>query len=88
MTRTGANLRIKAFLRGPEPPLVAALGMPRPSGPSLSGDAMVVREIRAAFIRAGIFQDPFPEFRRLNPEWSRERWDLALEEVTQAVGLR
>jgi hypothetical protein len=79
-----ANVRIKAFLRGPERPRVAAMGLPRPSGPSLSEDAKVVREIRAAFIRAGIFRDPFPEFHRRNPEWSRERWDAAMAELEGA----
>jgi hypothetical protein len=79
-----ANVRIKAFLRGPEPPGVAAVGMFRPSGPSLSADAKVVREIPAAFIRAGIFRDPFPEFHRRKPEWSRERWDAAMAELEGA----
>jgi hypothetical protein len=79
-----ANIRIKAFLRGPELPRVAALGMPRPSGPSLSSDAKLVREIRGALIRAGIFRDPFPEFHRRNPEWIRERWDAALAELEGA----
>ena len=79
-----ANVRIKAFLRGPEPPRVAAVGMFGPSGPSLSEDAVVVREIRAAFIRAGIFRDPFPEFHRRDPDWSRERWDAAMAELEGA----
>jgi hypothetical protein len=61
-----------------------AVGMPRPSGPSLSADAMVVREIRGVFIRAGVFRDPFPEFHRRNPEWSRERWDAAMAELERA----
>jgi hypothetical protein len=80
----GANLRIKAFLRGPERRRVAALGMPRPSVPSLSADAKVVREVRAAFIRAGIYRDPFPELHRRQPEWSRERWDAAMAELEEA----
>ena len=37
--------------------------------------------MRAATIRAGIFRDPFPEFRRLNGDWTRERWDGAMAEL-------
>jgi hypothetical protein len=79
-----ANVRIKAFLRGPERPRVAAGGMFGLSAPSLSEDAKVVREIRAAFIRAGIYRDPFPEFHRRQPDWSRERWDAAMAELEAA----
>jgi hypothetical protein len=31
-------------------------------------------------IGAGIFSNPFPEFRRLNSGWTRQRWDGALAE--------
>jgi hypothetical protein len=79
-----ANLRIKAFLRGPERPQVAAMGMFRPSGPSLSADAKMVRELREAFIRAGVFRDPFPELHRRDRDWSRERWDAAMAELAGA----
>ena len=37
--------------------------------------------MREATIRAGIFRDPFPAFRGLNPGWTRERWDGALAEL-------
>ena len=53
-------------------------------GPRLSADARLVREVRAAMIRAGIFRDPFPAFRRLNPGWTRERWDAALAELERS----
>jgi hypothetical protein len=42
---------------------------------------LVVREVRAALIGAGIFREPFGAFRRLNPDWTRERWDAALVEL-------
>jgi hypothetical protein len=79
-----ANRRIKAFLRGPEPARVGALVPGRAMGGSRSLDAQVVSEVRAAFIREGVFRDPFPEFARRNPSWSRERWDAAMAELQGA----
>ena len=80
-----ANTRLKRELRGElasrpgpvaEPPRAAE--PPRVAeGPS---DGEVVRAIRAATIRAGIYRDPFEAFAKLNPGWTRERWDRALEE--------
>ena len=49
--------------------------------PKLSEDALVVREVRGAIIRAGVFRDPFPEFRRLEAGWDRARRDAALAEL-------
>jgi hypothetical protein len=81
------HARIKAFLRGPEP---SREGGARPlfgSGPmggeglGLSRDAQIVKAIREATIRAGIFRDPFPAFHARYPEWSRERWDSAMREL-------
>jgi hypothetical protein len=57
-------------------------------GPVLSADALVVREVRAAVIRAGIFRDPFAAFQARNPGWSRERWDAALVELGVSSGTR
>jgi hypothetical protein len=76
-----ANIRIKAHLRGPEPARVAGSGPGRARAPSLSADAIVVGEVRAAVMRRGILRDPFGEFARLNPGWTRERWDRALMEL-------
>jgi hypothetical protein len=45
--------------------------------PGLSSDAEMVKAVRAALIRAGIFRDPFPMFEARNPGWTRERWDRA-----------
>jgi hypothetical protein len=79
-----ANGRIKAHLRGPERAGVAGLGLGRARGPCLSGDAVLVRQVRAAVMSRGIFRDPFEEFARLTPGWTRERWDRALAELEGA----
>jgi hypothetical protein len=47
----------------------------------LSEDARVVRAVRAAVARAGYRGDPFPLLRRERTEWTRERWDRAVEEL-------
>jgi hypothetical protein len=75
-----ANARIKAFLRGPEPPRLAS-AIRQPTGPALSEDARMVREFRRAFAAAGYRMDPFPQVRRHDPSWTRERWDQALVEL-------
>ena len=80
-----ANARIKRELRG-EPPAWPGIGlMATGRRPSPSADALIVREVRAAMIRAGMFRDPFPEFRRLNPGWDRGRWDAAMAELRVAA---
>jgi len=76
-----ANARIKREKRG-EPLPRSGVGTGAAwGGPVLSADALVVREVRAAVIRAGIYRDPFAAFEARNPEWSRERWDAALVEL-------
>jgi hypothetical protein len=76
-----ANGRIKAHLRGPAPPCVT-LGVGRPSSrPALSEDAKVVLRVRAALSAAGYRGDPFPQVRRHDASWTRERWDAALLEL-------
>jgi len=58
---------------------VAEVGSsPGGTGLSRTTHVMVVSPAIAAAIRAGIFRDPFPEFVRLNPGWTRERWDRAM----------
>jgi hypothetical protein len=76
-----ANARIKRELRGKALPrsgvgIGAAGGVPVPSE-----DARLVREVRAAMIRAGVFRDPFPAWQARNPDWTRERWDAAMVEL-------
>jgi hypothetical protein len=77
----GANVRIKAFLRGPEPLMVASAASRPPARPMLSEDAQVVIRVRSALAAKGYRGDPFPQVRRHDPSWTRERWDLALAEL-------
>jgi hypothetical protein len=74
-----ANARIKAFLRGPEQ--IPSARVAGPSRPLLSEDARAVREYRRAFAAARYPGDPFPQVRRHDPSWTRERWDAALAEL-------
>jgi hypothetical protein len=73
-----ANARIKAYLRGPE---LVPLTRSSAIRPSLSEDARAVREYRRAFAAARYPGDPFPQIRRHDPSWTRERWDAALREL-------
>jgi hypothetical protein len=52
----------------------------RPIEPGLSDDARIVKAIREAAIKAGLFRDPFPAF-QARYRWTRERWDAALSEL-------
>jgi hypothetical protein len=79
-----ANGRIKAYLRGPEPPRVASSVPHPPARPVLSEDARTVIRVRSALAAAGYRGDPFPQVRRHDPSWTRERWDLALAELVGA----
>jgi hypothetical protein len=85
-----ANARLKRHLHGP--PAVSAdhpglsLGRPHagPFGnesPGLSSDAQLVRSIRDALSRTRYQGDGFGLLRRERPDWTRERWDCALEEL-------
>ena len=73
-----ARRRLRDHLHGrPE----AAKGSRPSSSMGSSGDARLVREVRAATIRAGIFRDPWPAFLARNPAWTRGRWEAALAEL-------
>lgn len=84
-----ANARIKAWLRGEgrppgdsgsPPPMIHPLS--RDVGqPGLSADARIVKAVREAAIRAGIFRDPYPAFRSRYPEWDPARWAAAMTEL-------
>lgn len=75
-----ASSRLKRHLYGvPCGVVVAASVGLRAAAPS--ADALLVREIRAAVARAGGRMDPFPQLRRHDPSWTRERWDGALAEL-------
>jgi len=73
--------RIKAFLRGPEPPRLMSSSFRQAVSPVLSEDARMVCEYRRALASAGYRGDPFPQVRRHDPSWTRERWDAALLEL-------
>ena len=60
--------------------LPLASSSPVESG-GLSEDARIVKAIREATIRAGIFRDPWPAFQARYPEWDRARWDRALQDL-------
>jgi hypothetical protein len=47
----------------------------------LSDDARIVKAIREASIKAGLYRDPFPAFQACYPGWTRGRWDAALAEL-------
>ena len=81
-----ANARIKRELRGEPSPRPGIGAGARWGGPVLSADARLVREVRSALIRAGIFRDPFPAFRARNPGWTRERWEAAWAESAESRG--
>jgi hypothetical protein len=60
---------------------MAAQGPLRRAEPELSEDARLVQAMRSAVARARYRGDPFPLLKRQKPEWTRERWDRALEEL-------
>jgi hypothetical protein len=83
-----ARRTLKAHLFPPVPTLSPSLGglSLKPtswptSRPELSHDARTVREIRRALAAKGFQGDPFPQVRRHDGSWSRERWDAALAEL-------
>jgi hypothetical protein len=61
--------------------LRTVFSMSRPIDSGLSGDARIVREVRATCIRAGVFRDPWPAFFGRNPTWTQERWEAAMVEL-------
>jgi hypothetical protein len=82
-----ASSRIKRELRGESPPRPPISWDRSKGGPAISADAMAVREVRGAMIRAGIFRDPFAAFQARNPGWTRGRWDRALSELGLSAGV-
>jgi hypothetical protein len=79
-----ASGRLRRHLYGTPPPGRSA---PAEQGgivrgmAELSEDARLVQAVRAAARRAGYRGDPFPLLKRQRQEWTRERWDRALEEL-------
>jgi hypothetical protein len=81
-----ARRRLKLHEFGPPRDRISS-ATPALSSPSrtietrLSDDARIVREVRTAMIRAGVYRDPWPTFSVRYPEWTRERWDASLSEL-------
>ncbi len=76
-----AHERLKRELRGEPLPRTGDGPVASWGGPVLSADAVAVREVRAGMIRAGIYRDSYAAFVRMNPDWTRGRWDRALSEL-------
>jgi hypothetical protein len=77
-----ASVRLRRHLYGAAPPGAAAVqGRKARVGPELSDDARLAEAVRAAAAHARYRGDPFPLLKRERPDWTRERWDRALEEL-------
>ena len=79
-----ARTRLKQHFHAPPPRPTIPPPMARPERVSLSEDAVLVQTITAALKRANHRGDGFPLLKRERPEWTRERWDLALAELEAA----
>jgi hypothetical protein len=77
-----ASVRLRRHLYGSarEGPAGPARSVTR-SLPELSADARLVEAVRAAAARARYRGDAFPLLKRVQPEWTRERWDKAVAEL-------
>ena len=78
-----ASVRIRRHLYGSLPEMrgAPASGMRPVAVVELSDDAKLVQAVRAAVARGGYRGDAFPFLKREKPEWTRERWDLAVAEL-------
>jgi hypothetical protein len=75
-----ARRRLRAYLW---PARTAVDQIPRSlvAAPVLSEDARIAREISRSLAAAGYRGDPFPQMRRLDPSWTRARWDAAMGQI-------
>jgi len=81
-----ANQRLKrhlygdAYDRSKQPP------RPKPRSPfeDLSEDARFAQSLQRVLPQRGLRGDPFGYLRRQRPEWTRERWDAACDELVRA----
>lgn len=80
-----ARLRLKRHLYGMAPLQQSPVALPVREVVYLSDDACLVRSIRVAVARTKYRGDAFPLLKRANPEWTRERWDLALAELERVA---
>jgi hypothetical protein len=70
-----ANATLKRTLWARSQNSGAEQGAPTRTGPT---DAEIVRAVRSASIQAGCYRDPWPEFAKLNPGWTRDRWERSV----------
>lgn len=81
-----ANARLKAHLFGSrrdEVPRVTPIRSPQI--PSLSADARIVQAVRSAATRTGYRGDPFYLLKRERPDWTRERWENGVRELSGKI---
>jgi hypothetical protein len=79
-----ANQRIKRHLYGDLSARPKAAPKPQNPFEDLSEDARFVRMATQLLPQRGLRGDPFVYVRRERPEWTRERWDAACQELDAA----
>jgi hypothetical protein len=79
-----ASARLKQHWYGRASPRRPAPPPGSIESPSLSKDAFVVRELHRELARAGFQGEAFGWVHRAYPEWTRDRWDAAVAELTAA----
>jgi hypothetical protein len=76
-----ASVRLRWQLYGGMPDVMPSRMGVAAARPELSDDAKLVRAVQAAAAKAGYRGHAFPLLKRQKPEWTRERWDRAVEEL-------
>lgn len=81
-----ANKRLKRHLYGDTSERAKESPRPKPRSPfdELSEDARFVQAVQRVLPQRGLRGDAFTYLRRERPEWTRERWDAACNEVIRA----
>jgi hypothetical protein len=79
-----ASTRLKQHLYGKPPQPRSAPQHTTTEPPELSKDAAIVRHLHTELARAGFHGEVFPLVSRQDASWTRERWDNAVRELTQA----
>jgi hypothetical protein len=77
-----ASVRLRRHLHGQAVPRQAEPGAGCSRAVELSADAQLVLAVRAVAARERLRGDPFPLLKRQKPEWTRERWDRAVAELS------
>lgn len=81
-----ANLRLKRHLYGDAYDRSKDAPKPKARNPfnELSDDARFAQAVQRVLPQRGLRGDPFSYLRRERPEWTRERWDAACDELVRA----